>query len=91
MDVEDDVASMDDNVGVEVMFDDDLMTGGASSSGAGGVVEDTMMGMFTELNIVDITEVFSPPRVVMQGMQIGLKAGSSMDLLTGWNFEMKAE
>ena len=58
MDVEDDVASMDDNVGgVEMRFDDDLMTGGASASGAGGVVEDTVMGMFTELNIVDITEV----------------------------------
>ena len=42
-----------------------------------------MMGMFTELNIVDISEVFSPTRVVMQGMKIGLKAGSSMDLLTG--------
>ena len=48
------------------------------------------MGMLTELNIVDITEVFSPPRVVMQGIKIGLSAGSSMDLLTGWNFEMKA-
>ena len=24
-------------------------------------------------------------------MKIGLKAGSSMDLLTGWNFELKAD
>ena len=47
--------------------------------------------MFTELNIVDITEVFSPPRVVMQGMKIGVKAGPSMDLLTGWNFESKSD
>ena len=50
-----------------------------------------MMGMFIKLNIVDITEVFSPPRVAMQGMQIGLTAGSSMDLLTGWNFELKSD
>ena len=91
MDVEDDVASIDDNVGVEMRFDDDLMTGGLSSSGAGGVVEETMMGMLTELNIVDITEVLSSPRVVMQGMKIGLNAGSSMDLLTGWNFDLKAD
>ena len=84
MDVEDDMASVEDDIGgVEVRSDDDLMTGGASPSGAGGVVEDSVMGMFSELNIVDITEVFSPPRVVMQGMKIGVRAGSSMDLLTG--------
>ena len=47
--------------------------------------------MFTALNIVDITEVFSPPRVVIQGEKLGLRAGSSMDLLTGWNFEIKAD
>ena len=50
-----------------------------------------MVGLFTALNIVDISEVFSPPRVVMQGMKIGLKFGSSMDLLTGWNFDVKAD
>ena len=85
------MASVGDNVGVDMMFDDDIITGGSSPSGAGGVMDDTMIGMFTELNIDDITEVFSPPRVVMQGMKIGLKAGSSMDLLTGWNFELKAD
>ena len=47
--------------------------------------------MFTELNIVDITEVFSPPGVVIQEIKLGLSAGSSMDLLTGWNFEMEAD
>ena len=41
MDVADDMASIDDNVGgVEINFDVDLMTGGASPSGAAGVVED---------------------------------------------------
>ena len=54
-------------------------------------MDDTMMGMCTELNIADTTEVFSPPTVVMQGMKSGLKAGSSMNLLTGWNFELKAD
>ena len=59
-----------------MMFDDD------SPSGAGGVADDTMIGMFSELNIVDITEVFSPPRVVMQGMKIGLTAGYGVELRT---------
>ena len=81
-----DVASIDDNVGVDMRFDDDIMTGGSSPFGAGGAMEDTMMGMSTELNIVDVTAVFSPPRVVMQGMKMGLKAGSSINLLTLWNF-----
>ena len=85
MDIEDGVASIGDDVGVDVMFDDDV------PSGAGGVADDTLMGMYTELNIVDITEVFSLPRVVMQGMKIALTAGSSMDLLTGWNFELKSD
>ena len=44
---------------------------------------------FRGLNIVDITEVYSPQRVVRQGEKIGLTAGDSMDLLTGWNFELK--
>ena len=48
------------------------------------------MGVLTELNIVDNTEVFSRARVVMQGMKRGLKAGSSMDLLTWRNVELKA-
>ena len=68
--VEDDVAHIDDNAGGKFRFDDDFMTGVASSSGAARIVEDTMMGMFTEMNIVGITEVFSPPRVVMQGLKI---------------------
>ena len=43
MDVDDDMASVDDNVGVDMMFDDDNIPGGSSPSGAGGVIEDTMM------------------------------------------------
>ena len=76
---------------------DGAMTGGDGMQfeeelGAGGDNgPDSMMGMFTEVNAVDTSEVFSPPRVVMQGMKIGLKAGSSMDLLTVWNFDLKAD
>ena len=69
---------------VTMQFEEESYAGGD-----GG--QDSMMGMFTSLNIVDISEVFSPPRVVMQGMKIGLKAGSSTDLFTGWNFELKAD
>ena len=50
-----------------------------------------MIGLLTSLSIIDITEVFSPPRVVLQAERLGLRAGSSMDLLTGWNFELKAD
>ena len=41
-----------------------------------------MMGMFSELNIVDITEVFSPPRVV--------KLGSDWDSRQGpvWTYSL---
>ena len=57
--------SIDGDVGgADISFDDELMIGGSSASGAGGVNEDSMIGMLTKLNIVDITEVFSSPRVV---------------------------
>ena len=43
------------------------------------------------MSIVGITEVFPPPPIVVkQGGRLGLKPGSSMDLLMGWNFELKA-
>ena len=62
---------------VDMQFDDN-----SGTTGSGG---DAMLGMSTALNIVDITEVFTPPRVLIQGEKLGLCAGSSMDLLTGWN------
>jgi hypothetical protein len=36
--------------------------------------------------IADITELYSPPRVVEEGKKWGLAPGESMDLLTGWDF-----
>ena len=68
-----------DHTGEEMQFDDP------------GDGDDGMIGFFKGLNIVDITEVFSPPRVVKQGEKLGFKAGTSMDLMTGWNFELKAD
>ena len=50
-----------------------------------------MIGLFTSLNIIDMREVFSPPRVVTLGEKLGLRPGSSMDLLAGWNVELKAD
>ena len=48
-------------------------------SGPGGAEhQDSMIGLLTSLNIIDITEVFCPPRVVLQGKRLGLRAGSSM-------------
>ena len=51
-------------------------TGGAGASSSGGAGNpDSMIGIFTELNIVDITGVFSPPRVLMLGEKLGLRGG----------------
>ena len=36
---------------------------------------------------VDVTEVYSPERVVRVCSRYGLAGGSSMDLTTGWNFD----
>ena len=38
--------------------------------------------------IADITELYSPPRVVEEGKKWGLAPGESMDLLTGWDFNL---
>ena len=39
---------------------------------------------------VDVTEVFSPPRVTSQAEKFGLKIGEAYDLTTGWDFKLKA-
>ena len=36
---------------------------------------------------VDVTEIHSPERVAKVCIKYGMKAGSSMDLLTGWDFD----
>ena len=35
---------------------------------------------------VDVSEVFSPPRVGKEAMKFGLEVGDAMDLATGWDF-----
>ena len=40
---------------------------------------------------VDMAEVFSPPRVTSEGRNWGLRVGEAMDLLTGWDFNKKAD
>ena len=35
---------------------------------------------------VDVTEVFSPPRVTIQAKKFGLEVGDAWDLTTGWDF-----
>ena len=41
------------------------------------------------LKNIDITEMYSPPRVTVEGEKFGLKAGEAMDLSTGWDFRRK--
>ena len=40
---------------------------------------------------VDITEVYSPERIVKEAKRFGLSPGLSMDLLTGWNFDLRKD
>ena len=39
-----------------------------------------------KLMAVDVTEMFSPPRVTVQAAKFGLKEGEAWDLTTGWDF-----
>ena len=36
--------------------------------------------------VVDIAEIYSPPRVTTEGKKHGLRIGEAMDLTTGWDF-----
>ena len=38
------------------------------------------------LMTVDVTEMYSPPRVTTQATKFGLKSGEAFDLTTGWDF-----
>ena len=40
-------------------------------------------------DIVDIAEVFSPPRITKLAQLVGLRPGLAMDLTTGWDFNLK--
>ena len=40
---------------------------------------------------VDISEVFSPPRVTEMAAKYGLKPGDAFDLTTGWDFDLNKD
>ena len=39
---------------------------------------------------IDVTEMFSPPRVTTQAKRFGLKTGEACDLSTGWDFRLQS-
>ena len=68
----------------DMQFEEEPTQGGSTQ-------EDEMIGFFRGINVVDITEIFSPPRIARQCKAFGLRAGSSMDLMTGWNFDLEVD
>ena len=40
---------------------------------------------------VDVSEVYSPPRVTVEAMKFGLKAGEAFDLTNGWDLSNEDE
>ena len=68
----------------------------AASSGSGGRGQEGSQDLAYRLCNVDVSEVFSPPRVCAEATKFGLVAGDAMDLTTGWDFtrrghQLKAE
>ena len=55
-------------------------------------IDDVMRAHITTITAlplagVDITEIYSPRRVVEMAEQMGLRGGFSLDFTTGWNFD----
>ncbi len=48
-----------------------------------------IMHMMQVSSEVHRAEIYSPPRVTMEGQKWGLSAGEAMDLTTGWDFRLK--
>ena len=64
---------------------------GASSSSSSGL-EDVVLEVLREkLFGVDVAEIYSPERIAKEATKFGLKAGWSMDLLSGWDFSKLAD
>ena len=40
---------------------------------------------------IDVTEMYSPPRVTARATEMGLKAGEAFDLTTGWDFRREED
>ena len=62
--------------------------GDIRDEGAAGS-SDPMIGFFKGLNIVDLTEFFSPPRGTRMCREFDLQPGESLDLMTGWDFDLE--
>ena len=58
----------------------------AASSGSGEQNQDRSSDLVYRICHVDVSEVFSPPRVCLEAAKFGLIAGDAMDLTTGWDF-----
>ena len=56
----------------------------------GRLAADLLLGVQRSTTRPDVSEVYSPERVVRAARELGLIGGISMDLTTGWNFS-KAE
>ena len=53
------------------------------------IPNDILKAAVLVLKGVDITEIFSPERVVKEAKKYGLSPGLSMDLTNGWDFRIK--
>ena len=91
----------EDDDGWDELFeglDDEEVSSGSSGpvgssdapSNLGAAVEQKSSGQSDDLAVrlcsVDVSEVFSPPRVGKEARKFGLEAGDAMDLTTGWDF-----
>ncbi len=47
--------------------------------------------MVEEVGEVDVTEVYSPPRIPTMAKRLGMSPGEAMDILTGWDFGKKRD
>ena len=48
-------------------------------------------GRMEQALAVDVTEIFSPPRVTVTARNWGFRTGEAMDLTTGWDFNKKSD
>ena len=40
---------------------------------------------------VDVSEIYSPPRITLQAKRHGLRPGEAMELMTGYDFNLEAD
>ena len=63
-----------------------------STGDNGDEVKDMAMKLMVKMiRGVDLTEVYSPERIITEARKFGLRTGLAMDLLTGWDFDQKED